>query len=84
MLFYFDFLYLRAKFLQGAVAINPVGDIVPEAMPHHPFPICFPDAIALAQPAEGMPAGVLRPFRKAQGSQCILHLPAKLRDAPAA
>ena len=53
-MFYLDFLNLNSKFLQAAVAIDAVGDIIPEAMPHHSFPVSFPDAVSLTDAAEGM------------------------------
>ena len=61
ILFYFNLLNLRSQFLQGAVAINSVGDVIPKAVAQHALAVSFPDAIALTQPAEGMPAGMRRP-----------------------
>ena len=36
------------------MSINAVRNVRSKAVPHHPFPVRFPDAIALAQPAEGV------------------------------
>jgi len=46
--------------------IYTIGDVVSKGMPHHPFPIRFPDAVALTEAAEGVAAGVLRSLRKAK------------------
>ena len=61
--------------------IHAVGDVISEAVVHHPFPVCFPDAIALTQPTEGVPAGMRRSLWETQLSQCALHIPSELRDA---
>jgi len=61
-----DLLDLRSQLLQGVVVVYSIRDVIPEAMPHHPFPIRFPDAVALTEAAEGVAAGVLRSLRKAK------------------
>ena len=75
---YLDLLNLRSQLLQGAMAVYPVRDVIPKAVAHHPFPVCFPDTVALTQPTEGMPTGVLRSLRKPQSPQCALHIPPEL------
>ena len=76
-----DLLDLRPQLLQGAVAVYPIRDIIPKAMPHHPFPISFPDAVGLTKPTEGMAAGVRGSLRESQLLQRVLHIPPELRDA---
>ena len=34
--------------------IDPVGDVISEAVAQHALAIRFPDAVALTQPAKGM------------------------------
>ena len=75
---YLDLLNLRPELLQHAVAINSVGDVVAEAMAQHTLAVRFPDTVALAQPAEGVAAGVRRSLRKAQLPQRALHIPPEL------
>ena len=53
---YLDLLNLRSQLLQCSMSIDAVGDVIPEAVAHHPFPVCFPDAVVLKQSAEGVPA----------------------------
>ena len=73
-----DLLDLRPQFLQGAMAIDAVGNIVSETVAKHALPVGFPDAVALTEPAEGVAAGVRRSLRKAQLPQCVLYIPPEL------
>ena len=60
------------------MSINSVRNIIPEAVTQHALPVRFPDAVALAQSAEGMAAGVRRSLRKSQLPQHALHVPPEL------
>ena len=60
------------------MSIDAVGDVIPEAVAHHPFPVCFPDAVVLKQSAEGVAAGVRAFFFYAKLPQCALHVPPEL------
>ena len=75
---HFDLLNLYPEFIQCSVPIDTVGDITPKAMPQHALTVRFPDTVALTQPTEGMPTGVLRSLRKPQSPQCALHIPPEL------
>lgn len=55
-----DLLNFCSQLFQCSMAIDAVGDVVPEAVSHHPLSVRLPDAVALAEAAEGMPAGVGR------------------------
>ena len=58
--------------------IDAIRDVIPKTVPHHSFPISFPDAVALAEPAEGVAAGVRAFFFYAKLPQCALHVPPEL------
>ena len=51
---YLYLLNLRPQFLQCAVAVYPVGDIIPEAVAKHALAVRFPDTVALTQSAKGV------------------------------
>ena len=53
-MFYLDLLNLHPQFFQRPMPIHAIGDVISEAVAHHPFPIRFPDAVGLTQSAEGM------------------------------
>ena len=75
---HFDLLNLYPEFIQCSVPIDTVDDITPKAMTKHALAVCFPDAVALTEPAEGVAAGVRGSLRQSQISQCAFHIPPEL------
>ena len=63
-MFYLDLLNLHPQFFQRPMPIHAIGDVISEAVAHHPFPIRFPDAVSLTDAAEGVAAGMRRSLRK--------------------
>ena len=49
-----DLLNFCSQLLQCSVAVHSVRNVIPETVAQHAFAVCFPDAVAFAQPAEGM------------------------------